>query len=588
MNHLINGIPALLACLLSLGLAGGLNLFAAEATGIRLKPGNSEGLNLVMNPGEIKSFWVKNQDGADGGVLEVNWALTGPGQVGVTPGDSWAEYRAPRTGGNTSFLTATSSLDPSQKVVYEIQVRPNSAPMAPAVVDLLPSLATPPVERRQGACSDCYAWAATAAIELELFRQYGIKDRLSIQYFHSIYRPLSADAPTDPCCANNFSAVLEHYMLHGRMVPWANPNADFKDGASRCGISRPPHEPVGLLPNYKVRRLTSQQIETKLWSNEDIINELKHVLSQGRAVITKVGGHYVDLVGYDATDPDPLNHRWQVLDSATASPRGVYAMPMRPTDYNHMDGPNDYSYQFDYVDCLDLDLQAPALPESAVSPAKAELILGESLRLAASVAGRPPVTYQWEKDGCVLPGATGSVLDLPAVALTDTGRYAVQVTNGTGTLTSAPVPVTVIDNGVRHLKILSGEATLGAGTSRTFRAVVTGVVPTEVMWTVVGEGHLSDPMANPVIYTAPVTPAPSALRAHSVADPTLEAVVPVTVKSMDLNGDGGIDVIDLAYLVQAFRSARGDAHFLDAADLNGDGRVDEDDANAFLEQWDAK
>jgi hypothetical protein len=402
-----------------------------------------DSLAATLEPGAIQIFKVKVSSG------EVNWSLEGAGlwEAGPgAPGEAILAYRAPRAGGGVHLLTAASALDPAQKVVYTITVNPNTAPEPPALVNLLPLLHHVPAERWQGACSNCYAWAATAALEMELNVKYGIKDRLSIQYFNTIYKPVAPEDPSSPCCANNFTAVLTAYRRSRVMVPWANPHAGFQDSDLPCGGPYPGQPVIGLLPHYRVLALSAREIETRLWADEDIIAEVKHRLSQRKAIIFKNGGHYVTLVGYDARDPDPANHLWRVLDTAGASdemPEGVYGLPMRPHDYNSLMGDNHPHFTFHYVDQLDLDLQAQALPPCSVAPVKAVLTAGAPLNLSAAAGGRPPVTYQWLKDGRDLQGQKSSTLMLPAVSRADRGSYAVRVTNGTGSQTSAPVPVTV-------------------------------------------------------------------------------------------------------------------------------------------------
>lgn len=579
MRRALALLNVLICCSPGLGAAAGF------------RPGPSAGLTANLKPGEIREFWVKDGAGADLPAKAVVWTLSGAGRIATTPEGSRVEYRAPRAGGSKATLIATDAAAPARQLVFTLAVTPNPAPPAPARVDLLGDLVHLPAERNQGHASNCFVWASTAAIELELQRRYGIKDRLSIQYFTAIYRPLETGAPADPLCPNNFSAVLEQYKLNQRMVPWSNPNANFLDGGVRCGDPRPARESIGLLPNYRVRDLTSQQIETKLWSDEDVIEELKHVLAQGRAIISKMGGHYTALVGYEASDPDPLKHHWKMLDSlgvSAAKPDGWFLLAMRPQDYNAMDGPGEYHFQFDYIDCLDLDLQPLALPVSRVQPERAAVLEGQPLRLVAGVGGRPPVTYQWHKDGHPLPGQTGSVLALAAAGLADAGSYTVQVANAAGAQASPGVPVTVLPAGTRSICLAPGSGSIGAGATRQFRATLTGVADPGIHWSLSGGGQIQDPAANPVTYLAPAPPAPATLRATSVADPSLTATVTLAVQSADLNGDGQVDVLDLALLAKAYRATRGDANFLEAADLNGDGLVDDEDANALLAQLDAE
>ena len=549
-------------------------------------PGPSAGLVQTLAPGEIRQFWVKFQGGGAPADPAVTWTLAGPGQILPEPeGGPRAEFRAPRAGGSVTTLTATAQGQPGLQVRFTLTVKANPAPKAPGTVTLMPMLTHIPAERYQGSCSNCYAWATTAAIEVELARRYGIKDRLSIQYFNQVYRPMQGDAPTDPCCENSFSAVLEHYQLLQRLVPWSNPHAGFQDAGVRCGAGSPARPTIGLLPNYRVTDLTSSQIETRLWTDEEVIEELKHRLHQGHAIISKLRSHYVAFMGYDASSPDPLQHTWLVLDSQGAPPtmpEGTYRLPMRPFAYDHAHAPGQATYQFDYIDHLELNLPPEAPPPVEVAPAQVSLTAGEPLELVAHAGGRPPVTYQWEKDGQPLPGLTASVLTLASAQAGDAGAYAVRVTNSAGTTVSHPAAVSVRLQGRPALALEAGTATLAEGICRKFQVRVTGLADPSVLWSLTGGGRLEDARANPVTFWAPVPASPVMLRAQSIAEPGLWADLRLHVKSADLNGDGVVDVLDLALLAQSYGRTHGDRHYSEAADLNGDGLVDDEDAAALM------
>lgn len=53
-----------------------------------------------------------------------------------------------------------------------------------------------------------------------------------------------------------------------------------------------------------------------------------------------------------------------------------------------------------------------------------------------SFAGTLPVTYQWQKDGVNIPGATNATYVITSVFATDTGTYEVLMTNVAGTAKS--------------------------------------------------------------------------------------------------------------------------------------------------------
>lgn len=68
---------------------------------------------------------------------------------------------------------------------------------------------------------------------------------------------------------------------------------------------------------------------------------------------------------------------------------------------------------------------------------------GKPLRLAVFSEGTPPFTYQWQKDGRPIPGATRAVYSRPQAQAADAGTYVCVVTNKSGVSTSPPIKVVV-------------------------------------------------------------------------------------------------------------------------------------------------
>ena len=81
-----------------------------------------------------------------------------------------------------------------------------------------------------------------------------------------------------------------------------------------------------------------------------------------------------------------------------------------------------------------------------VCPAKSRTYsVGSTARLCVTARGTPPLTYQWVKDSppVVIAGATNATLVLTNVQLSDSGLFRVIVTNASGSVTSAPVRLSV-------------------------------------------------------------------------------------------------------------------------------------------------
>jgi hypothetical protein len=73
---------------------------------------------------------------------------------------------------------------------------------------------------------------------------------------------------------------------------------------------------------------------------------------------------------------------------------------------------------------------------------------GKSAMFTVEASGLPPISYQWQKDGTQIPGATDPSLTLTNLLMTDGGSYSVVVTNVQGSLTSKPAILTVNPAGV--------------------------------------------------------------------------------------------------------------------------------------------
>ncbi len=69
---------------------------------------------------------------------------------------------------------------------------------------------------------------------------------------------------------------------------------------------------------------------------------------------------------------------------------------------------------------------------------------GASVTLSVLAGGSIPLSYQWQKGGTPIPGATASSFTLSNVYYTDVGSYAVVISNSVNSITSAPAMLTVM------------------------------------------------------------------------------------------------------------------------------------------------
>ena len=78
----------------------------------------------------------------------------------------------------------------------------------------------------------------------------------------------------------------------------------------------------------------------------------------------------------------------------------------------------------------------PSAPQFREYPYGQTANAGETVVFSTSATGRPPLFYQWRKNGILLGGATNSTLNINQAQNADAGYYTVEVSNSAGSETS--------------------------------------------------------------------------------------------------------------------------------------------------------
>lgn len=119
--------------------------------------------------------------------------------------------------------------------------------------------------------------------------------------------------------------------------------------------------------------------------------------------------------------------------------------------------------------------------QPAQTPAGA-LYQGQSFSMTVVAAG-PALTYQWRKNSANLSGQTSPTFSASNITVGDSGTYDVVITNSFGSVTSAPVVVTVNSDSPPSSAVVSPvAATRGVGALFTFTLSANGSTPFTYQW----------------------------------------------------------------------------------------------------------
>ena len=91
-----------------------------------------------------------------------------------------------------------------------------------------------------------------------------------------------------------------------------------------------------------------------------------------------------------------------------------------------------------------LETAATGAPAITTEPANVAVAAGASATFSVIATGAPAPTYQWQKNGAAIAGATGSSYTIAAVSVTDAASYTVIVTNSAGSVTSSAALLNLI------------------------------------------------------------------------------------------------------------------------------------------------
>ena len=131
-------------------------------------------------------------------------------------------------------------------------------------LDLTSYIPYNPTERNQGNISNCWVWAGTGGMELDHSRNDDVMDRLSIQYFDSLYNGGKGDSWAGT--AGFTTDFVAFYQKKKFAVPWSNKNAGLRGLAGTMCFTEQKswsvitNTPVSKMPRYPVDAIETYPI----------------------------------------------------------------------------------------------------------------------------------------------------------------------------------------------------------------------------------------------------------------------------------------------------------------------------------------
>jgi len=174
----------------------------------------------------------------------------------------------------------------------------------------------------------------------------------------------------------------------------------------------------------------------------------------------------------DASGDSALSYQWQLQGSdiprATGPTYSFFATNAGPYDVVVTD---TYGSATSSVVILHF---APSITMQPVSQA---LPPGTPATFAVAAAGDPPLAYQWKFNGTPIPNATAGSYTTGS-NLTNSGPYAVTVSNSFGSITSVPATLTFLP----VILVEPTNETVAFGSNAVFSVVATGTSPLSYQW----------------------------------------------------------------------------------------------------------
>ncbi|MDB6108682.1 MAG: hypothetical protein JWR69_432, partial [Pedosphaera sp.] len=165
------------------------------------------------------------------------------------------------------------------------------------------------------------------------------------------------------------------------------------------------------------------------------------------ADVTAINGSTVSFT-VNAVGTAPLSYRWQVDGFDLVDGFGVSGATTASLTITGIADSDQGAYTVIITNSAGTATSAGAIlvtvpPVIVSQPANQTVLVGQAASFSVAVNGALPFSYQWQRDGVNIGGATNRILTISPAALADAGSYRIVVTNPSGVQTSSAATLSV-------------------------------------------------------------------------------------------------------------------------------------------------
>jgi hypothetical protein len=140
-------------------------------------------------------------------------------------------------------------------------------------------------------------------------------------------------------------------------------------------------------------------------------------------------------------------------------------------------------------------------PSITAQPTNQRVSVGQTATFSVAATGTAPLSFQWQKNGGAIAGATSSTYTTPPTTTSDNGtKFSVNITNTAGTVTSNAATLTVV--APPSITVQPANTTVAVGQTATFSVVAAGTAPLAYQWS---KNGVAISAATSSSYTTPST-----------------------------------------------------------------------------------